>query len=232
MIDDLSMVRPLFALTLVLRLSTRQIQFKQAVFHLVSGMEYFANLEPPPDMAAHRQSSRFLVDALLIERGARMDFANPFSTERGDELRRRADTLCELLAGPWRSHSVQHFCPVGCKCGGTREKAVAAVVEVLLWLFTTLMPVAPSVSRWATLGPACAWLGICLMVHGLFRRAWLLAFSREAREEFADLDPDDAGIGAEAFHVAVGRRIKRARDKTRRVACHARKALGDRPGGT
>eukprot|EP00974_Lingulodinium_polyedra_P035293 3388615-Lingulodinium_polyedra.AAC.2 len=64
-------------------------------------------------------------------------------------------------------------------------------------------------SRWTTLGPACSWFGMCLVTHGIFQRAWIVAFGKDpdAVAAAAGPDVDDAAVGFEPFSVTIGRRI-------------------------
>ena len=153
-----------------------------------------------------------MVDKLLVERTVREEFANPFETPSTETMRKKADLLWSYLQGPWDQPRVHHYCPPECPCGGTEEKAFSTILELLFWVFCTRMPQAPNPARWATLGPACAWLSLALVIHGIFVRAWLRAFSKEAGafrpEGEADANGDVGGEG-EAFSVAVGRRLAR-----------------------
>ena len=78
------------------------------------------------------------------------------------------------------------------------------------------MPVSPSLSRWATLGPACSWASFAFVLHGIFQKAWLLAFGREAqryRPEGEAQGPNDA---PDSLSEQMGRRL-----------AHVTKFLGD-----
>ena len=153
-----------------------------------------------------------MIDKLLLERTFREEFQNPFETPSTEQMREKADLLWSFLQGPWDQPTVHHYCPAGCLCGGTEEKAFATILELLFWVICTRMPPAPNLARWATLGPACAWLSLALVLHGIFVRAWLRAFSEEAAtfrpEGEADANGDVGGEG-EAFSVAMGRRLAR-----------------------
>jgi hypothetical protein len=115
----------------------------------------------------------------------------------------------EMLPGPWEVADMPHPCPPDCTCGRTKEKAVFFIVELLIWLFSTLMPVAPNLARWVTLGPSCSWLGMCTVVHGVFQRAWLLAFAAEAADNDADGQIADE-VGEIPFVKVLGRRVAKA----------------------
>ena len=118
-------------------------------------------------------------------------------------LQEKVDALHDLLQGDWGLNEIVHYCcGHSCRCSGRREKAEAAVIELMLWLIFYNMPVTPSFSRWTTLGPCLAWFGMANLVHGVLRRACLLAFASEKETEGAN-DPDDAGL--EDYAKQLGR---------------------------
>ena len=212
-LEKVALARPVKCLTNVFGISHRMDQFRHAVQQeLKDNWRYHSGLNPPDENSAQRQHSRYLVDKLLVERTVREEFANPFETPSTETMRKKADLLWSYLQGPWDQPRVHHYCPPECPCGGTEEKAFATILELLFWVFCTRMPQAPNPARWATLGPACAWLSLALVTHGIFVRAWLRAFSKEAGafrpEGEADANGDVGGEG-EAFSVAVGRRLAR-----------------------
>ena len=88
--------------------------------------------------------------------------------------------------------------------------------------FFTRMPSSPSQSRSATLGPACSWLSITMLIHNIFMRAWMLAFCKESRL-YSDDGIESARGESECFSAAVGRRLARVTkflgDGVRRATC-------------
>jgi len=212
-LEKLDLVRSLFALTNVLRIAGRQDPFRRALARVIStpgNLEYHAGVQPPPPDSPHRVHNSLLLDKLLVERAIQVEFGSAFSSDAQDELRRRADLLVELLQGPWHQATIHHYCVPGCACGGSREKLVSTLIELFIWLYCTLMPCSPTMSRWTTLGPALG--SACVVTHGSFQRAWIVAFGKDpdAVAAAAGPDVDDAAVGFEPFSVTIGRRIRKA----------------------
>jgi hypothetical protein len=207
-LERLDLIRSLYALTNVLNIASRRDQFKRAIVYVVRSLDYHRGLTPPPHDAPHRVRTQVLISQLLIERGVRLDFGSLCLCSSSQALFECGQLLCTLLQGPWDERAILHYCPQGCECGGTREAAIATISELLIWVFVNIMPVAPSFSRWTTLGPCCSWVGISVGIHDIFRRAWMVAFAKEAEDYDPDVEVgDDAGL--ESFSQAMGRRIAR-----------------------
>ena len=212
-LERLSVLKSLFAITSILNIAHRQNQFRRALVTIVADdlkTEYHQGLAPPPADSLHRQQSRELVSRLLIDRASRKDLASPLADASNDETHTKVDSLCEMLHLPWNQEKAGHCCLRDCACGGSRAAAVGFIVELYFWLFCTMMPDSPSFSRWTTLGPCCAWFAICLLPHGVFRRAWRLAFDKEVLEGVQPIDQDDIDVGHASFSAVIGRRIKQA----------------------
>ncbi len=60
----------------------------------------------------------------------------------------RGQGLLSLLQGNWRIPRVQHFCSGStCPCGGSRDRAVQSIFDLLSWLLVFSLPATPSFSR-------------------------------------------------------------------------------------
>ncbi len=67
------------------------------------------------------------------------------------------------LQAPWHLEEIVHFCPgPSCRCGGSREGAVAYLSEILYWLFCLQMPAGVSFSR---RGRGRGWLSTSIELH-------------------------------------------------------------------
>ena len=129
------------SLTSVLHISTRIDQLRRAVAVVLRrSFVYHRGLQPPSPETEHRQHSKFSMQKLLLERTIREELANPFETFSCEELRRRSDLLCDHLQGPWDHDQVYHYCPAGCACGGSEEKAFGMILELLYWIFSPGCP--------------------------------------------------------------------------------------------
>ncbi|CAK0885973.1 unnamed protein product, partial [Prorocentrum cordatum] len=207
----------MFALTNVLHLSSKQDDFKRAVALTVRKQlaHFDPGLAPPSEDAPHRLQASHLIHALVIDRSVRHEFSNPLSNASQDDIVKKGMQLFSALTGPWQHKRIRHDCGgcPDCPCGKTLEGARGYVIELLFWLFFELMGDRPALGRWVGLGPCCSWLGACLVIHDVFRQAWLLAFSKHyGGRAQAGADIDDAALGNEHFTAIVGRRVKKVND--------------------
>ena len=187
-LERLELVRPMFALTNVLNLSSRQDTLRRAVCAVVTTNFDYELVEDDHALASdesseHRQHTRLLVDQLFTERKVRMDFGGLTSSDSIEKHREVAKDLIEMLPGRWHSKRILHRCRGrSCKCGGTPEKARAYIVQLFFYVIFSVMPQSPSFNRWTVLGPHCAWLALVLLMHHVFKDAWFIAFGKEKLE--------------------------------------------------
>ena len=210
-LERVDLVKDFSSVANVVRISARQDTLRRAIARIVdTSLVYEAGIAPPADDAPHRQRSRKLLDALVNERTART--SNLWSTTQSESVQENAKSLHAMLHSPWDSPCIVHYCPAGCSCGRTREKAVGRILELMYWLFFTMMPSGDNFARWTVLGPYAAWMAMCMCLHFVFQRAWRMAFRKEVAGDDALPPAPDIDVGLESFSQQIGRRIKRASD--------------------
>ena len=114
-LERLELVRPMFALTNVLNLSSRQDMLRRAVSAVVTqNFDYeLVDGDAALDIDAeseHRQHTRLMVEQLFTERKVRMDFGDVMSSDAIEKHREIAKDLIEMLPGRWHSKRILHRC--------------------------------------------------------------------------------------------------------------------------
>lgn len=205
-----------FCLTNTLAIASRQEMLRRAIVCTVKtdleGGGYIVGA-PPDESAPHREHTQKLLDRLLWRRKAHPTDIDVVMTKSNTTLQEKMTSLHSLLQAPWWQDQVTHYCTgPGCICGGSRDKAIASIAGIVLWVCLTSMPSTPSFSRWTTLGPCVAWFSLAVLIHSVFDRSWALAFQGERSKPQGDLTEqlDDAGLAD--FSKILGRRMKKAGD--------------------
>ena len=204
----LSVMNPLYCLTNVLRITSKQEKLAHALSTLVRRrVDYRPGLAPPPADSPTRAHAEAVLDRLVWRRAVRDDSAKLFANCRREGLQEKIHAVKSLLQGPWWQQPLVHFCPgSSCICGGSRSGAIQKITEVLMWLLVTTMPATPTFSRWSTLGPCIAWLALGVLLHDAFTATWSVAFSEvEGAEDNAGNDEE----GLLEFQRLLNRRVRK-----------------------
>ena len=221
-LERLGVMKQLFCLTNVLRIASRQETLKRAIVTVIKRhVDYQSGPAPPSEDSPTRSRSRLIVDTLLWRRNVKNEPGKVFASKSEAALLEKSTLLMSLLHGCWSRSCIAHFCVgANCRCGGSEQKFLDLLIEPMIWVILSSMPTTPSFSRWTTLGPCTAWFGLGILVHTIFKDAWLLAFGNERPNESAG-DADDAGL--DDFSKILGRRITKCnnlfRDTSALISC-------------
>jgi hypothetical protein len=185
---SVKLVSMLFSLGNLMAIHDYHEMFIRGVVELVVGELDIIQGAPPIGMRAKwgryaQQCLDVTVLRSLLHVSARRHQRAPQPAKKSAHqvLIKLCQDLRERCNGNWAHHRVTHYCNGMCQ-----GNCVARVVEAIINVLLAIIPSIPAANRWVTVGPALAWWAIGCMFHGLFPRAWVVAFG----QNLADLGPN------------------------------------------
>jgi len=173
-IKDRDVTGRLYSMHKIMQLGSKQALLMNALAMYVDKMDYYYDVPVPAANTTERMHSWRVIEKLLWRRRVKDHPGHLFSTKDDAEVEVVMRKCWSLLHGPWWGKKIVHYCHAQCPCGGSRQKAVAAIVQLMSWLLVFSIPAPPSLARWTTLGPSLAWLSLGVLMYNalpeMFRR--------------------------------------------------------------